>query len=131
MLSRLFTTHRSWEDWLGMLLGLLVALSPWVSGDHLAGRIAVWNAALVGVLLFFLAELEYVLLRRWEEAAQLVLGLWLVVSPYVFGYFNDGSLRFWHSTLGGLVILLAALELWQDWDRNDSDMMDDGRLFGR
>ena len=75
----------SWEDWLGMLLGLLVALSPWVSGDHLAGRIAVWNAALVGVLLFFLAELEYVLPRRWEEAAQLVLGLWLVVSPYVFG----------------------------------------------
>lgn len=130
MLSRLFTTHRNWEDWFGMLLGLLIALSPWAARDEV-GHAAVWNAALIGVAVFFLAELEYVALTRWEETGQLLLGLWLVLSPYVFGYFNTGTLRFWHSTLGGLVILLAALELWQDWERSDKEMLKQGRLFGR
>jgi prepilin signal peptidase PulO-like enzyme (type II secretory pathway) len=130
MLSRLFTIHRNWEDWFGMLLGLMIALSPWAAGDEV-GYAAVWNAALIGVAVFFLAELEYVALTRWEETGQLLLGLWLVMSPYLFGYFNVGTLRFWHSTLGGLVILLAALELWQDWERSDNEMMKQGRLFGR
>ena len=130
MLSRLFTIHRSWEDWLGMALGLAIALSPWAAGDPV-GQSAVWNAALVGVLVFFLAELEYVALRRWEETGQILLGLWLVMSPYLFGYFNAGTLRFWHSTLGGLVILLATLELWQDWQRSDTEMLRQSRLFGR
>ncbi|MBN8963008.1 MAG: SPW repeat protein [Rhizobiales bacterium] len=113
-----------------MLLGLMIALSPWAAGDEVR-HAAVWNAALVGVAVFFLAELEYVALTRWEETGQLLLGLWLVMSPYVFGYFNAGTLRFWHSTLGGLVILLAALELWQDWERSDREMLKQGRLFGR
>lgn len=130
MLSRLFTIHRNWEDWFGMLLGLMIALSPWAAGDEVR-HAAVWNAALIGVAVFFLAELEYVALTRWEETGQLLLGLWLVMSPYVFGYFNTGTLRFWHSTLGGLVILLAALELWQDWERSDREMLKQGRLFGR
>lgn len=130
MLSRLFTIHRNWEDWFGMLLGLLIALSPWAAADEV-GHAAVWNAALIGVAVFFLAELEYVALTRWEETGELLLGLWLVMSPYVFGYFNTGTLRFWHSTLGGLVILLAALELWQDWERSDKEMLKQGRLFGR
>lgn len=130
MLSRLFTIHRNWEDWFGMLLGLMIALSPWAAGDEV-GHAAVWNTALIGVAVFFLAELEYVALTRWEETCQLLLGLWLVMSPYVFGYFNTGTLRFWHSTLGGLAILLAALQLWQDWERSDKEMLKQGRLFGR
>lgn len=129
-INRFFAAHRNWEDWFGMLLGLLIAVSPWVAGDHIS-RAAAWNAVLIGVLVFFIAELEYVILQRWEETGQLVLGLWLIASPYVFGYFNTGSLRFWHSTLGGLVILLAALDLWQDWDRSDKDMLKRGGLFGQ
>lgn len=139
MLARLFVTHRTWEDWFGMALGVLIGLSPWLAdygladyglADHAVGRAAAWNAVLVGLLVFFIAELEYVVLRRWEESCQLLLGLWLVISPYMFGYFEAGALRFWHSTLGGLLILLAALELWQDWTRSDKDMLDNSRLFG-
>ena len=72
MLSRLFTIHRNWEDWFGMLLGLLIALSPWAAADEV-GHAAVWNAALIGVAVFFLAELEYVALTRWEETGELLL----------------------------------------------------------
>jgi hypothetical protein len=122
-----FHTHRTWEDWLGMLLGVSIALSPWFStrvqlpyGDF--NLIAV-NAIAVGLLVLGLAELEYVALQRWEEVAEAFLGVWLIASPLIFGYSADGSLRFWHSSLGGLVVLLAMLQLWQDWELSEKEMI--------
>ena len=130
---RYFSTHRTWEDWCGMLLGVLIMLSPWFptqTGHELvdAGRGAVIiNTITVGILVFGLAQLEYLALQRWEEVAEIFLGLWLIASPYVFGYSSDGLLRFWHSSLGGLVLLLAALQLWQDWNLSDHDMARHGQ----
>jgi SPW repeat len=128
-----FKTHRTWEDWLGMLLGVLIILSPWfpTQASHEivdAGRsVVIVNTFVVGILVFFLAQLEYVALQRWEEVAAILLALWLIVSPYVFGYHGDGLLRFYHSTLGGLVLLLATLQLWQDWKLSDQDLLKHGR----
>ena len=130
---RYFSIHRTWEDWCGMLLGVLIMLSPWFptqTSHELvdAGRGAVIiNTITVGILVFGLAQLEYLALQRWEEVAEIFLGLWLIASPYVFGYSSDGLLRFWHSSLGGLVLLLAALQLWQDWNLSDHDMARHGQ----
>ena len=130
---RFFNTHRTWEDWLGMLLGVLIVLSPWfpTQGGHEvidADRsYVILNTFVVGMIVFGLAQLEYVALRRWEEVAGILVGLWLIVSPYIFGYHGDGMLRFYHSSLGGLVLLLAALQLWQDWDLSDQDMLKHGQ----
>ena len=123
---RFFNIHRPWEDWLGMLTGLLIALSPWFAQeqDH---RFVIANAFIVGVLVFFLAQLEYVVLQRWEEVAEAILGVWLATSPYLFGYALEGTLRYWHSSLGGVVILLAALKLWQDWELSDEDLAQHGQ----
>jgi len=125
---RFFKTHRTWEDWLGMLLGVLIVLSPWFStqaSHETAGdrSYVILNTFAVGMIIMGLAQLEYVALQRWEEVAEIVLGLWLVASPYIFGYSGDGVLVFWHSGLGGLVVLLAALQLWQDWGLNDQEML--------
>ncbi|MGB8399348.1 SPW repeat domain-containing protein [Bradyrhizobium sp.] len=125
---RFLSTHRTWEDWCGMLFGVLIALSPWfptlVNPDR---SLVILNTITVGVLVFGFAQLEYTALQRWEEVGEVVLGLWLIASPYVFGYFDDGLLRFWHWSLGGLVLLLAALQLWQDWDLSDQDMLEHGQ----
>jgi hypothetical protein len=116
-----------------MLLGLLIVLSPWfptqsshelVTGDR--GNVLL-NTITVGILVFGLAQLEYIALQRWEQVAEIMLGLWLIASPYIFGYHADGLLRFWHSSLGGIVLLLAALQLWQDWDLSDQDMLKHGQ----
>jgi hypothetical protein len=45
----------------------------------------------------------------------------------MFGYSGDGMLQFYHSSLGGLVVLLAALQLWQDWNLSDYDMLKHGQ----
>jgi hypothetical protein len=124
--------HRTWEDWCGMLLGLLVALTPWFptqQGEVAdAGRSAViLNTVMVGLIVFGLAQLEYVSLQRWQQVGGIIAGLWLILSPYVFGYHGDGLLRFYHSAFGALVVLLSTLQLWQDWELSDQDMLKHGQ----
>jgi SPW repeat len=129
---RLLGTHRTWEDWCGMLLGVLIILSPWfptqtahdvVDSDR---SFMILNTFTVGILVLGLAQLEYVALQRWQEVAEIVLGLWLIASPAIFGYSNDSLMLLWHSALGVLVVLLSALQLWQDWDLSDNDLLKHG-----
>jgi len=83
-------------------------------------RTAIWNAALVASRCFSIAELEYVALRRWRETGQVLLGMRLVLSPYVFATSRPGRCASGTRRSAALVILLAALELWQDWERKRS-----------
>jgi hypothetical protein len=122
---RFFNAHRTWEDWVGMALGLLIALSPWFAGPA-AGELPVLNTVAVGAAVFLLAEFELVDLHRWEETLELLCGLWLIASPFVFEY-TWAALSTWHFTLGGIVTVLAAVELWQDWTLADKDLVEHGQ----
>ena len=127
---RFLDTHRTWEDWCGMLLGLLIVLSPWFPTEPYHGvdgerGFVILNAFTIGILIFGLAQLEYVALQRWEEVVERLAGLWLIASPYVLSY--SGTLSIWHVCLGGLVVLLAALQLWQDWDLSEQDLAKHGQ----
>ena len=81
-----FSKHRTWEDWFGMLLGVLIVVSPWFpfsSHDVMDAERStmILNTFVVGMLVFGLAQLEYVALQRWEEVGEIALGLWLIASP--------------------------------------------------
>jgi hypothetical protein len=73
-----------------------------------------------------LAQFEYARLRRWHEVVQVLLGFWLAASPFIFGYAADGVLRFWHLILGALTVMLAGVELWQDWNLTDEELAQHG-----
>ena len=86
---RFFGTHRTWEDWLGMLLGVLIVVSPWFPfSNHdvmdAERSTMILNTFVVGMLIFGLAQLEYVALQRWEEVGEIALGFWLIASPFIF-----------------------------------------------
>jgi hypothetical protein len=122
-----FSKHRTWEDWFGMLLGVLIVVSPWFpfsSHDVMDAERStmILNTFVVGMLVFGLAQLEYVALQRWEEVGEIALGLWLIASPFILGYAGDDMLRAWHVALGAIVILLGALQLWQDWRLSDQEL---------
>jgi peptidoglycan/LPS O-acetylase OafA/YrhL len=111
-----------------MLIGVLIVVSPWfpLQGNHdvmdSERSIMILNTFVVGMLVFGLAQLEYVALQRWEEVAEIVLGLWLIASPMIFSYSGDDFLRAWHCALGAIVVLLGALQLWQDWRLSDQEL---------
>jgi O-antigen/teichoic acid export membrane protein len=121
---RLFDVHRTWEDWLGICLAVLIGLSPWIT-NHMDGSPAMWNALIVALAVLLLAAFEMVDLQRWEETGELLLGLWLAASPLVFGY--GGAMATWHVVLGAALVLLSLLELWQDWKLSDRDLAKRGQ----
>ena len=110
--------HRTWEDGVGLMLGITIGLSPWFY-DEPAVPVVVLNSGLIGLAVLALAQLELVRLRRWEEIAQLACGIYLFASPFIFHYAHQNHLRLWHWALGAAVAILALFELWQDWNRPD------------
>ena len=82
---RVFNVHYGWEDCASMVLGALIVLTSWLVGDGGSQPVAT-NATIVGILVLALGASEVVDLRRWEESLEAVCGLWLIASPFVFGY---------------------------------------------
>ncbi len=119
--NQLLKTHRTWEDYAGMGLGVIVLFSPWLT-DQTSHSLAVTNATLAGILLFILAGLEIMRLYRWHEIVTLLVGAWLFVSPYILGYVALTPLATWHVGLGAIIAFLALLEIWQDWGLSDEDL---------
>ena len=122
----LFNVRRSWEDWVSMLMGVVITISPWLAVQQ-HDQTVMWNAVLVGVLVLGLAQLEYVRRQRWEEIGEMACGIWLIASPFTFGYAEAGALRYWHFLLGAIVALLAALELWQGWTSSEEQLARHGQ----
>jgi hypothetical protein len=121
---QILNIHRNWEDWLAIALGVVIGISPWLA-DQQGSLVANWNAVILGALVIALAALELTALQRWEEIAEAASGVWLILSPFIFGY--GGALRNWHFVLGAAVIVLAALELWQDRKLSQAQLAQHGR----
>ncbi len=106
--------HRAWEDWLAIALGVAIwaTTKAWIAHTPLI----YWNTTIVGILVLMLATVIHDNHARSREFAEAVCGLWLMASPFVFGYATAGTLRFWHFGLGAAVAVLAIVELVQDWN---------------
>ena len=116
--------HRTWEDWLTMALGLVIAVSPWLTGQTEPTTL-MWNAVIVGALVMIFGALQLVTLQLWEEGAEILCGLWLIASPFNLGY--GGALATLHFVLGAAVVVLAAVELYQDWKLSDDQLARHGQ----
>lgn len=108
--GKFLRSHRAWEDWLGIALGVLVMLSPWLVNE-ISHADAVTNAAIAGLAIMMLAEFDLVAIRRWTEVGLVACGAWVAAAPFVLGY--GGQLRSLQVVAGVLVALLGAFELWQ------------------
>ena len=54
-------------------------------------------------------------LKRWQDQVILLLGLWLIVSPWALGY-AEGTPQMINALASGLVIaVLAAFELYKTY----------------
>jgi O-antigen/teichoic acid export membrane protein len=118
VIKDILKAHRTWEDGVSLMLGIIIGLSPWFYDEPVV-PVVVLNSGLIGLAVLALAQLELVRLRRWEEIAQLVCGIYLSASPFIFHYAHQHHLRLWHWALGAGVSILAIFELWQDWNRPD------------
>lgn len=58
--------------------------------------------------------------ESWQDGLSLILGLWLIVSPWVLGFTGIGAAT-WNAVIFGIVIALMALAVlirfrdWEEW----------------
>jgi hypothetical protein len=68
-----------------------------------------WNLAIVGLAVTFAALFAVLTFRPWLEWLNMVLGLWLFVSPWILAFPTSATLR-WNAVITGLIV--ASLSAW-------------------
>lgn len=99
-----------WQDALTAFFGLVLFLSVWFGGyTELTG--AMWNAILFGAVLFVIGISAIMNWRAWEEVVAMLVGLWLVIAPFVFGFatFAGAEGAAYWATISHVVIGVLAL----------------------
>jgi hypothetical protein len=75
-----------WQDWASFVLGLWLALSPWLVGyvDH---ELATWHAVLLGLGLALASHFECVACDDLPaEWLNLAAGIWLMCAPFTLDF---------------------------------------------
>jgi hypothetical protein len=102
-----------WQDWTNVLLGCWLVVSPWQMGYAL-NETATTNACGLGaVLIVFNLISACRLVDEGQEIFNILLGIWLICSPYVLGFATDKEPAINALAAGVMVVALAA---WQIYD---------------
>ncbi|HEY4444891.1 MAG TPA: SPW repeat protein [Steroidobacteraceae bacterium] len=94
---------------INILLGIWLIVSPWIFGY--SGTSAVMNSVIIGALISILAASRLASLRDSAvlSGVNLILALWIIASPWVYGYTtNVGGVR--DNVLLG--VAMATLASW-------------------
>lgn len=111
MLKSLSSNRRTALDIVNIVAGLGLFLSPWYLG-YMGEASAAWNAWIVGAMVALIAIGALVSFHEYEEWANLVLGLWSIVAPWVLGFAAVTAAAWAHVIAGIVVAVLAAGNVW-------------------
>ena len=95
------------ENWTNIVLGAWLFISPWIFLSAPAGQASAWNLWVVGALIFGVSIFALKDLKPWEEWINLVLGAWVILSPWLFGYATEMPLM-WNSVIVGIGVVASA-----------------------
>lgn len=96
-------------DIYNLVFGVLLFTSPWLlATTHAVMGEDAWVASGLIVSLSVAALMAF---AEWEEWIILLLGIWLVVSPWILGFHHVTAMKI-NVGVGIVVAYLAGLELW-------------------
>jgi sulfite exporter TauE/SafE len=93
---------------LNVLLGIWIIASPFIL-TFTDNSSALWNDIIVGavVLILGLVRLSSTRMTSWASWVNLILGLWMVVAPYVLTY-SDITNALWNNIVLGIAVAILA-----------------------
>jgi hypothetical protein len=97
-------------DVANLILGVFLVLSPWLL--HFAPGAESWNAWAGGGVIAVLSIAALLAFAEWEEWLNLVVGLWIVVSPWALKFSASTNAMRTDAIVGLIVAVIAAIELW-------------------
>jgi len=96
-------------DVYNVILGAILILSPWLFAfEREPARLDAWMTG-IAVMVVSIAALW--VFSEWEEWTRLLLGLWMIVSPWLLGFAHTAAMHI-AIGVGLMVVYLAILELW-------------------
>ena len=99
------------QDWINLICGALLFVSPWVfgfAGDVMAARTA-WIGGLVIAVMGIAALVQF---AEWEEWVALIAGVLVIIAPWVLG-FAAITYAVWTCVVLGIVVAVASVsEIW-------------------
>ncbi len=102
---------KSVQDWINLVCGVLLFISPWVlgfSGEVMAARTA-WVGGIVIAVMAIAALVQF---AEWEDWVALIVGVLMVISPWALG-FAAMYYAVWAFVVLGLIVALASVsEIW-------------------
>lgn len=104
---------KRWQDQLILLLGVWLFVSPWVLGIPSDSPRAI-NAYVVGIAMAALAAFDLYKTYYWAVIANLALGAWTALSPWVPAFVDRGAMMTNSVIVGIAVVVLGMWELRSD-----------------
>jgi hypothetical protein len=105
------------QDLVNLFLGIWAIITPWLIGNHPAAGV-VADYGIAGILITFFACTALIAFRPWQEGVNILLGAWLLVSPWVLGFRANPSLMWSAVLIGVLVIIGSAVSLLRKRSEN-------------
>ena len=101
-------------DVANLILGVILLASPWIFS--FPSGAASQNAVISGIVIAAISIAALAAFTVWEEWLNLILGVWVLVSPWVLGFAGTTAMHV-HIVIGVIVAILAALEIWLLYQR--------------
>lgn len=91
-----------------LVLGCILLVSPWLPG--LPAGAQSQNAFISGAIIIVISAASLAAFAVWKEWLNLIVGFWLILSPWVLQFEGARSMRL-DVVIGIVVVLLAEAEL--------------------
>lgn len=104
--------RKRWQDKLNLVLGAWMFLSPFIllnPYSPIQFDIVTGHSFLMGLAIMLVAVAAIYRFYVWEEWLEAVLGVWLIVSPFVLGFSNVSIAMYNHIIVG---LIIAADAIW-------------------
>jgi hypothetical protein len=99
-------------DVTNLMLGAVLFLSPWLLSFSSIHDLASWNAWIAGMVIAVLSIAALAAFAEWEEWLNLIVGLWVIISPWVLHFSTNLQVTSTNVIIGVIVAALAAYEIW-------------------
>lgn len=98
-----------WQDWMTLLLGIWLFSSPFLLASYFPyTSVDDWNSYMAGAALIVVSAVALKRPERWEEWFNIVIGVWLIVSPFLLGFASIQRVPALNHILIGLVVTADA-----------------------
>ena len=106
-------------DLYNLVLAAVLLASPWLF--TLTNRAGTIDLRASGAAVAVISIAAIVAYASWEEWANVLVGLWLIGSPWILGFAHTRAMHF-SIGLGAIVTFMALLELWLVYEARHLDL---------